>query len=152
MKSIKTLVGKLLPSPEAAPPATQGSTGQPSKQEQAAPSGIKMPTELMAQLFPDRPAMVSVIFDRPDDAASPSPADATDPAKLPHSKPKPLGEMKTPGVLSISDELMETVFPKQKVMVSVLFNENASKPAAPEPVRQPKFRDYSEPEHDFPIV
>src|SRR5215204_6424476 len=131
MKLIKTVTKKPLPPSEGSPSDAQVTTGKGSTRQ---PSVIKLPPELMEQLFPEHNVMISVVFDRPDRAGAPFPAEA---AELPQSEPQPMGRLKEPGVLSISDELRETIFPKQKLMVSVLFHENAPQPATPEPVRRP---------------
>src|SRR5215207_5618764 len=131
MKLIKTLTKKPLPPSESSPSDAQMTTGNGSPGQ---PSMIKLPPELMEQLFPEHNAMISVVFDQPDRAGAPLPAEAPE---LPQSEPQPMGRLKEPGVLSISDELMETIFPKQMLMVSVLFHENASHPATAEPVRRP---------------
>jgi hypothetical protein len=147
MKSIKTLAKKPLPPSEGPPSDARATTSKGSSTGQ--PSVIKLPAELMEQLFPEHNVMISAVFDGPDGAGAPLPAEA---AELPQSEPQPMGKLKEPGVLSISDELMETIFPKQKVMISVLFHEKAPEPATPEPVRRAASGDSSNVEHDFPIV
>ena len=146
MKSIKTLVGKFLPSHGTAP-----SSDATAAKSSTLDSEIKMPAGLMEQLFPERNVMVSVDFGAPDHADVSLPAEAVVPVERPQSKSRRQGKIEAPEELSIPDELKETIFPKQKVMVSVLFN-NAPKPLKPEPGRRSKYGDGSSAEHDFPIV
>lgn len=117
-----------------------------------------MPAGLMQELFPERDVMVSVIFGEANDAAASLPAATVIPPELPKSEPQPQGPAKTPEVLSISDELREAIFPTQKVMVSVIFNETTPALITREPGRQhwsdddPSAGDESGRRHDFPII
>ena len=93
-----------------------------------------------------------------NDAAASLPAATVIPPELPKSEPQPQGPAKTPEVLSISDELREAIFPTQKVMVSVIFNETTPALITREPGRQhwsdddPSAGDDSGRRHDFPII
>ena len=106
----------------------------------------------MKELFPEREVMVSVIFGGANAAVTPLPPE------LPKSEPQTQEMTPTPEVLSISDELRAAIFPTEKVMVSVIFQENAPKPPVPGPTRRhwtdddADVGDESSRRHDFPIV
>ena len=149
MNPFKKLADKLARPSEAAP-----ATGRPPP----VPSVMKMPDGLMEELFPQREVMVSVIFGGANDAGAPLPSSTALPPALPKPEPQPQGMTPTPEVLSISDELRAAIFPTEKVMVSVIFQENAPKPPVPGPTRRhwtdddADVGDESSRRHDFPIV
>lgn len=143
MNFFKKLAGKPVPPSEVTPsPAVQPPV----------PSVMKMPDGLMKELFPEREAMVSVVFGGANAAVTPLPPE------LPKSEPQTQEMTATPEVLSISDELRAAIFPTEKVMVSVIFQENAPKPPVPGPSRRrwtdddADVGDESSRRHDFPIV
>lgn len=155
MKTMKMPFQKSPPPSEAplASAAPADSTGEaitqpPRQRRPPVPSVMKLPAALMEELFPVHDTMVSVIFGPTVGADAPLPADAAIPPEL----PQPSGTIKTPELLAVSDELREAIFPRQQVMVSVIFNLASPKPLASEPYRQRLVREDSICEHDFPIV
>ena len=165
MKPFKNLFGKSVPaagntpSPDATGAAADASIGQEAGQKGSPRlSWMKMPAELMQELFPEREVMVSVIFGEANAAGAGLPAAAANSPELPKSKPQPQGAVQTPEVLSISDELREAIFPTQKVMVSVIFNESIPTPLTPRRGRRHRSdedasaEDDSDRRHDFPII
>ena len=156
MNSFTKLLGKLVqasdgtPSPEAVSPLPGRPKNVPRQRRPAPlPSVVEIPPGLMEELFPKHGVMVSVVFDEPVRTDIPL---LDVPPPLPESKSQPRGKYVTPEVLPVPDDLREDIFPKQKVMVSVIFNVTAPKPLTPEPGQ--RYRSYDDPshQHDYPIV
>ncbi len=106
----------------------------------------------MKELFPEREIMISAVFDGPSGAAAPWLDAAVRPPELPSSAELLPGTAETPEVLSISDELREAIFPRQKVMISVMLNLAPQQPLSPEPSTRRGARDDSDTVKDFPII
>lgn len=140
--------------PVAKAAAVEGSSSQLPKQKSPPPHAVlKMPAELMGELFPEREVMVSVLFDESIGADPLIPVVAALPPELPPSPALAHGKYETPEVLSISDELREAIFPTQKVMVSVIFNLRTT-PSSPgtEAVQPRREREESSGDCGYPII
>jgi hypothetical protein len=151
---MKAFFQKFLPPVKTQPPPVVEPSSSPSPRSRRPqdPSVVKLPAGLMKELFPERESMISAVFDGPASAAAPRLDAAVRPPELPSSAELLAGTAETPEVLSISDELREAIFPRQKVMVSVMLNLAPQQPLSPEPSTRRGARDDSDTVKDFPII
>ncbi len=150
---MKSLFQKLFASADAPEPDGGAAAAPEPRQPQRAarrqaPGELQMPEALLAELFPERGAMVSVIFNDAKPKSVPEPpapvAKAAPPKPVPAAKGA-IGRIENPEWLALPDDLREAIFPQQKLMVSVVFNVDGGPSPSPEPATHGD-------EKDFPII